>query len=60
VKTTLETGSAAPTVENKNKVDAPFRNDSRVTSKLCAAVWFENPAFMVIIGELGYRNICAR
>jgi hypothetical protein len=65
VKRTLETGPrrglpALALTKTKDKVDALIRDVRRITSEQCAAVWFEKPAVVIIIRELGYRNICAR
>jgi hypothetical protein len=65
-KSTLETGplrgrpAKTPTTETEDKVDALIRDDCCITSEQCFAIWFENPAVMIIIRELGYRNIGAR
>jgi len=66
VESTLETGplrnrpAKTPTTETEDKVDALIRGDCCITSEQCSAIWFEKPAVMIIIRELGYRNIGAR
>jgi hypothetical protein len=66
VKNALETGlrrgltATAPTTKTKDKVDALIRYDHCITSEQCSAIWFEKPVVMIIIRQLGYRNIGAR
>lgn len=66
VKSTLEIGprrgqpATAPTPETKDKVDTPIRDDRCITGEECSAICFEKPAVMIIIRELGYRNIGAK
>jgi hypothetical protein len=46
--------------EAEDKVDALIRDDSSITSEMCAAVGIGKLAVMDIIRGIGYRQVCAR